>query len=118
MVKVRTVNMHYESIRIHQQVQLFIFCDVMLCYGYFFLMFIQSDYRQDRQVELICCSIEGEGTYTCDYVYIPVYTNISSYVRTNFTKHVNIQVVTNGCLHLKCHGNIFTLYVFTSLKLQ
>lgn len=22
---------------------------------------MQSDYRQDRQVELICCSAEGEG---------------------------------------------------------
>ena len=28
------------------------------------LLTIQSDYRQDGQAELICCSIEGEGMHS------------------------------------------------------
>ena len=28
---------------------------------YEFVLPMQSDYRRDRQTELICCSIEGEG---------------------------------------------------------
>jgi len=47
----------------------------MIIYNNFFLMPIQSDYRQDQQVELICCSIEGEGLYIHAYMHT-LYTYI------------------------------------------
>ena len=67
-----------------------------LIFIFILLLTIQSDYRQDGQAELICCSIEGEGMHSylaCLFINtIPIDAAIK--LKVDF----NIYICSSACM--------------------